>query len=90
MEIFLWVLGIHLIELLGVGVFFLIKKNIALEKIAIQQQQYIDNVEFVVSQLISNLSKIDQRVYVDGDSELEEIFTDINNLKGLLENISKK
>jgi hypothetical protein len=90
MEIFLWVLGIHLIELLGVGVFFLIKKNIALEKIATQQQQYIDNVEFVVSQLISNLSKIDQRVYVDGDSELEEIFTDINNLKGLLENISKK
>jgi hypothetical protein len=90
MEIFLWVLGIHLIELLGVGVFFLIKKNVALEKIATQQQQYIDNVDFIVSQLISNLSKIDQRVYVDGDSELEEIFTDINDLKGLLENISKK
>jgi predicted methyltransferase len=90
MEIFLWVLGIHLIELLGVGVFFLIKKNIALEKIATQQQQYINDVDFVVSQLISNLSKIDQRVYVDGDSELEEIFTDINDLKGLLENISKK
>jgi hypothetical protein len=90
MEIFLWVLGIHLIELLGVGAFFLIKKNIALEKIATQQQQYINDVDFVVSQLISNLSKIDQRVYVDGDSELEEIFTDINDLKGLLENISKK
>ena len=90
MEIFLWVLGIHLIELLGVGVFFLIKKNIALEKIATQQQQYIDNVDFIVSQLISNLSKIDQRVYIDGDSELEEIFANINDLKGFLENISKK
>jgi hypothetical protein len=90
MEIFLWVLGIHLIELLGVGVFFLIKKNIALEKIATQQQQYINDVDFVVSQLISNLSKIDQRVYVDGDSELEEIFANINDLKGFLENISKK
>lgn len=90
MEIFLWVLGIHLIELLGVGVFFLIRKNITLEKIAVQQQQYIENMDFVASQLLSSLSKIDERMYVEGDAELENIFKDVSELKELLENISKK
>jgi hypothetical protein len=90
MEIFLWVLGIHLVELLGVGVYLLIKKNSTLEKVITQQQQYIENIDFVTSQLISSLSKIDQRMYVDGDVELEEIFTNVNELKELLENISGK
>jgi hypothetical protein len=90
MEIFLWVLGIHLIEILGVGIFFLVKKNLTLEKVATQQQQYIESVDFITSQLISSLSKIDERMYVEGDAELEEVFKDISELKGLLENISKK
>lgn len=90
MEIFLWVLGVHLAELLGVGVYFLIRKNTTLEKVVIQQQQYIENIYFISSQLISSLSKIDERMYVEGDAELEEVFKDISDLKELLENVSKK
>lgn len=90
MEIFLWVLGIHLAELLGVGIYFLVRKNITLERVAVQQQQYIENIDFITSQLISSLSKIDERMYVEGDTELEEVFKDISELKGLLENVSKK
>jgi hypothetical protein len=90
MEIFLWVLGVHLAELLGVGVYFLIRKNTTLEKVVIQQQQYIENIDFISSQLISSLSKIDERMYVEGDAELEEVFKDISDLKELLENVSKK
>jgi len=90
MEIFLWVLGIHLIELLGIGIYFLIRKNLTLERVVTQQQQYIENIDFVTSQLISNLSKINERVYVDGDTELEEVFTSVSELKELLENISGK
>lgn len=90
MEIFLWVLGIHLVELLGLGFFILIKKNITLENILTQQQQYIENINFISSQLTSSLSKIDERMYVDGNVELEEVFKDISELKELLEDISKK
>lgn len=90
MEIFLWVLGIHLIELLGIGIYFLIRKNLTLERVVTQQQQYIENIDFVTSQLISNLSKINERMYVDGDTELEEVFTSVSELKELLENISGK
>jgi hypothetical protein len=90
MEMFLWILGVHLVELVGIGIFFLIKKNSNLEKIVNQQQQYIENLDFVTSQLISNLSKIDERIHVEGDAELEEIFRNTVELRELLKTISDK
>ena len=87
---FLWILGVHLVELVGIGIFFLIKKNSNLEKIVNQQQQYIENLDFVTSQLISNLSKIDERIHVEGDAELEEIFRNTVELRELLKTISDK
>ena len=90
MEMFLWILGVHLVELVGIGIFFLIKKNSNLEKVVNQQQQYIENLDFVTSQLISNLSKIDERIHVEGDAELEEIFRNTVELRELLKTISDK
>jgi hypothetical protein len=90
MEMFLWILGVHLIELIGIGIFFLIKKNSNLEKVVNQQQQHIENLDFITSQLISNLSKIDERAHVEGDAELEEIFRNTVELRELLKTISDK
>ncbi len=90
MEMFLWILGVHLIELIGIGIFFLIKKNSNLEKVVNQQQQHIENLDFITSQLISNLSKIDERAHVEGDAELEEIFRNTIELRELLKTISDK
>ena len=87
---FLWILGVHLIELIGIGIFFLIKKNSNLEKVVNQQQQHIENLDFITSQLISNLSKIDERAHVEGDAELEEIFRNTVELRELLKTISDK
>jgi len=87
---FLWILGVHLIELIGIGIFFLIKKNSNLEKVVNQQQQHIENLDFITSQLISNLSKIDERAHVEGDAELEEIFRNTIELRELLKTISDK
>lgn len=90
MEMFLWILGVHLIELIGIGIFFLIKKNSNLEKVVNQQQQHIENLDFITSQLISNLSKIDERAHVEGDAELGEIFRNTIELRELLKTISDK
>lgn len=87
---FLWILGVHLIELIGIGIFFLIKKNSNLEKVVNQQQQHIENLDFITSQLISNLSKIDERAHVEGDAELGEIFRNTIELRELLKTISDK
>ena len=42
METLLWVVGIHLLELVGLGCFILIRKSNKLENVVMQQQQYID------------------------------------------------
>ena len=37
-----WVIGVHLLELAALGGYLLIKKNRTLEKIVVDQQQYIE------------------------------------------------
>ena len=90
MEIILWVVGIHLLELLGFGAFLLVKKNILLEKTLVEQKEYIDAMSFIASQLSTSLSKLDERMYVEGDAELEEVFTQIKEFKSIIDEVSNK
>jgi hypothetical protein len=90
MEIILWVIGIHALELLGFGAFLLVKKNILLEKTLVEQKEYIDAMSFIASQLSTSLSKLDERMYVEGDAELEEVFTQIKEFKSIIDEVSNK
>ena len=90
MEILLWVVGIHLVELIGFGAYLLIKKNSQLEKIIVQQNQYIEAISFITSQLNGSLNKIDEAAYIEADSELEQVFEQVKELNSLLEEISNK
>lgn len=90
MEIILWIIGIHVLELLGFGAFLLVKKNILLEKTLVEQKEYIDAMSFIASQLSTSLSKLDERMYVEGDAELEEVFTQIKEFKSIIDEVSNK
>jgi len=90
MEILLWVVGIHLVELIGFGAYLLIKKNSQLEKIIVQQNQYIEAISFITSQLNGSLNKIDEAAYIEADSELEQVFEQVKELNSLLEEVSTK
>jgi hypothetical protein len=90
MEIILWVIGIHLFELLGFGVFLLVKKNILLEKTLVEQKEYMDAMSFIASQLSTSLAKLDERMYVEGDAELEEVFEQIKEFKSIIDEVSNK
>jgi hypothetical protein len=90
MEIILWVVGIHLLELLGFGIFLLIKKNILLEKTLVEQKEYMDAMSFIASQLSTSLAKLDERMYVEGDAELEEVFEQIKEFKSIIDEVSNK
>lgn len=90
MEILLWVVGIHLVELIGFGAYLLVKKNSQLEKVILQQNQYIEAVSFITSQLNGSLNKIDEAAYIEADSELEQVFEQVKELNSLLEEISTK
>ena len=44
----IWILVIHLVELAGIGIFLLIRRNNALEKAVLQQRDYIDAISIII------------------------------------------
>jgi hypothetical protein len=80
METTLWVLLIHLIELVALGVFFIIRKNNKLEQAVNQQRQYIDTLNILFGNLTDSMSKIDEKIWVEGDEELGEIFENVKRI----------
>jgi hypothetical protein len=87
METALWVTGIHLFELLVIGVYLIIRNNRRLEKIVVQQQEQINTLDFLFSRLTTSLSAIDEKVWVEGDEELGEVFNDIKEIKDTLNSL---
>jgi hypothetical protein len=87
METALWIAGIHLAELLAIGIFLIIRKNRQLEQILIQQQEQINALDFLFSKLTTSLSAIDEKVWVEGDEELGEVFNDIKEIKDALNSL---
>ena len=87
METALWIAGIHLAELLAIGIFLIIRKNRQLEQILVQQQEQINTLDFLFSKLTTSLSAIDEKVWVEGDEELGEVFNDIKEIKDALNSL---
>jgi hypothetical protein len=87
METALWIAGIHLVELLAIGIFLIIRKNRQLEQILVQQQEQINALDFLFSKLTTSLSAIDEKVWVEGDEELGEVFNDIKEIKDALNSL---
>jgi hypothetical protein len=80
METVLWVLLIHIVELVAIGIFFIIRKNNKLEQAIIQQQQYIDTLNILFNNLTESLDKVDEKVWVNEDEELAEVFKNISEI----------
>lgn len=80
METMLWVLLIHVVELVAIGIFFIIRKNNKLEQAIVQQQQYIDTLNILFNNLTDSLNKVDEKVWVNEDEELAEVFKNISEI----------
>jgi archaellum component FlaC len=87
METVLWVIGIHLFELLAVGIFLVIRKNNKLEEVITDQQQYIETLNILYSRLNESLNSLDEKVWVENDSELSEVFKNIKEIKDTIGSI---
>jgi hypothetical protein len=74
------VLLIHLVELVALGVFFIVRKNNKLEQAVKQQEQYIYTLNILFGDLTDSMSKIDEKIWVEGDAELGEIFENIKRI----------
>ena len=88
----LWLIGIHVVEIIAIGVFLLIRRNLALEKAVEQQRQYIDAISIIINNSNEKLKELDTLGAFQTDDEvgtffqnlkeIQTIINDFNNYKG--------
>ena len=84
MTTFLWVLAIHLVELLGIGIFLLFRRNSALEKVAVRQQQYIDAISIIVQNSDETLHELEIAGALEADDEVGVFFRNLKEIQNQL------
>jgi len=84
MTIVLWIVGIHLFELLLIGGYLLIKKNNALEKVIADQQQYIDAVSIIIENSSNTIQELDSRGAFEADDEVGTFFRNLKEIQNVL------
>lgn len=82
----LWLVMIHVIEIVAIGIFLLVRRNNALEKAVIEQQQYIDAISIIIDDSKRQLEELDQLGAFKADDEVGTFF---NNLKEIQENLNR-
>jgi hypothetical protein len=88
--IWLWVLGIHVIELIIIGIFLLIRRNSALEKAVQEQQQYIDAISIIVTNSDAKLKELDVMGAFQADDEVGTFFTNLKEIQDILNEINNR
>jgi hypothetical protein len=86
METWLWVLIIHVIEIVAIGVFFLFRRNNALEKAVVDQRQYIDAISIIIADSDMRLKELDTLGAFQADDEVGTFF---QNLREIQTNINQ-
>ena len=90
MEILLWLVGVHVFELLAIGGYLIIAKNRKLEEALVSQQQHIDTLSIIISRLNDSMKEINNKMWVEGDEELQAVFQQIKEIQSILEEVLEK
>ena len=79
-----WVIGVHLLELAALGGYLLIKKNRTLEKIVVDQQQYIEAIGIVINNSDQLLKQMDSQGVFQSDDEVGVFFKNLKEIQELI------
>ena len=90
METFLWVILIHVIELILIAGYLLISKNNKLEKALISQQQYIDAISIIIEDSNTTIQELDNRGAFEADDEVGTFFRNIKEIQTVLNQFNTK
>jgi LPS O-antigen subunit length determinant protein (WzzB/FepE family) len=90
MVIAFWIIGIHLLELLIIGIYLLISKNSKLEKAVIDQQQYIDAISIVIEDSSTTIRSLDNRGAFEADDEVGTFFRSLKEIQDLLDKFNTR
>ena len=86
----LWLIGIHVIELIAVGIFFLVRRNNALEKAVNDQQQYIDAISIIIANSDAKLKELDVIGAFQTDDEVGTFFTNLKEIQDMLNEFNNR
>jgi Na+-transporting NADH:ubiquinone oxidoreductase subunit NqrC len=90
METFLWVVLIHVIELVLIAGYLLISKNNKLEKALVDQQQYIDAISIIIEDSNNTIQELDNRGAFEADDEVGTFFRNIKEIQTVLNQFNTK
>jgi len=85
-----WLIAIHLIEIIGIGIFFLIRRNSILEKAVTEQQQYIDAISIIIANSNAKLKELDTLGAFQTDDEVGTFFTNLREIQEVLNQFNNK
>lgn len=83
-QVLLWVVGVHIIEIVGVLIFLLLRRNNALEKALAEQQQYIDAISIIIENSDQQLKELDKMGAFEADDEVGTFFRNLKEIQNLI------
>jgi len=90
MMIALWVLIIHVIELAVIGAILLIRRNNALEKALVQQQEYIDAIGIIAAEGDAKLRELDVQGAFQADDEVGIFFQNLKEIQTMVSQFNNR
>ena len=84
MQVVLWVILVHIIEVIGIAGYLIIRKNNKLEKIITDQQQYIDAISIIIQDSENTIKELDNRGAFEADDEVGTFFRNLKQIQEIL------
>jgi len=84
MQTVLWVILVHVIEVIGIAGYLIIRKNTKLEKALVEQQQYIDAISIVIEDSANTIQELDNRGAFEADDEVGTFFRSLKEIQTVL------
>ena len=81
---------LHVLELIGILFYMLIRKNQKLEKAVKEQQHYVDSLSIVIEQSNDRLKELDDKGMFASDDEIGFFFENIKEIQSILNDFTIK
>jgi hypothetical protein len=90
MNIVMWVIIVHLIEVIGIAGYLLVKKNNKLERAVAEQQNYIDAISIIIQDSDNTIKELDASGAFEADDEVGTFFRNIREIQEVLNSFNTR
>jgi len=90
MSVVLWVILVHVIEVIGIAGYLIIRKNNKLEKALVDQQQYIDAISIIIEDSANTIQELDNRGAFEADDEVGTFFRNLKEIQTVLNQFNNR